>query len=191
MSAKPALAKARSKAKPASKPKAKPKVKPAKAKAGKAAKAPSPEKTLAGLGIRLPEVPVPVANYVPFVRTGKLVFLSGQVPRRADGSFYTGKVGTEVQLQDAYEHARLVGLQLLAVMRMAAGSLDKVKRVVKLLGMVNGGSGFTDHPKVINGCSDLMVEVLGDRGKHARSAVGAGGLPSDCTVEIEAIVELA
>ncbi|HLY66106.1 MAG TPA: RidA family protein [Chloroflexota bacterium] len=182
MTAKPALAKAKSRAKLKAKPKAK--------SAGKA-KPSGAERRLIELGIKLPEVPMPVANYVPFARAGNLVFLSGQVPRRADGSFYTGKVGTDVTIQDAYEHARLVGLQLLAVARQAAGSLDNVKRVVKLLGMVNGGPGFTDHPKVINGCSDLMVEVLGEAGKHARSAVGVGGLPADVTVEVEAIIELA
>jgi len=163
--------------------------KPAKAKPAKA-KPMSPEKRLKELGIVLPQIPTPMANYVPFVRTGKLVFLSGQGPRRADGSLYTGKVGTEVSVQDAYEHARLVGLGLLATLRAAAGSLDKVKRAVKLLGMVNDGPGFTDQPKVINGCSDLLVEVLGERGRHARSAVGMGGLPGNITVEIEAIFEL-
>ena len=187
MKTKPALAKSRSKAKPKAKAAVKPKPK---AKAASASKAASAEKKLTALGITLPNVPVPVANYVPYVRAGKLVFLSGQVPRRADGSLYTGKVGAEIGLQDAYEHARLVGLQLLAVMRLAAGSLDKVKRVVKLLGFVNGAPGFGDQPKVINGCSDQMVEVLGDRGKHARSALGAGGLPLDVTVEIEAVIEL-
>ena len=181
MSAKLALAKSKSKAKPKAKVKAK---SPAKSKLS------GPERRLIELGLKLPEVPMPLANYVPFVRAGKLVFISGQGPRRADGSFYTGKVGTEVTVQDAYEHARITGLGLLAAMRLAAGTLDKVKRVVKLLGMVNAGSAFIDHPKVINGCSDLMVEVLGERGKHARSAVGVSGLPGDFTVEIEAVIEL-
>jgi enamine deaminase RidA (YjgF/YER057c/UK114 family) len=175
MNAKQAAAKAKTKAKSKPKPKTKPS---------------SPEKRLKELGIVLPTVPTPVANYVPYVRTGKLVFLSGQGPRRADGDLYTGKVGTEVTVEDAYEHARLVGLGLLAALRAAAGSLDKVKRAVKLLGMVNGAPGFGDHPKVINGCSDLLVEILGDRGRHARSAVGMGGLPGNMTVEIEAIFEL-
>jgi len=179
MRAKTAPAKAKTKVN--AKPKAKSAAKP---------KAVGPEKRLKELGIALPAVPTPLANYVPYVRTGKLVFVSGQGPRRADGSFYTGKVGTEVTVQDAYEHARLVGIGLLAAVRDAAGSLDKVKRVVKLLGMVNDGPGFTDQPKVINGCSDLMGEVFGDRGKHARSAVGMSGLPSNITVEIEAIFEL-
>jgi len=174
MSKKPVKAKAR----------AKPEAKSAKAEPV------TPEKKLKQLGIVLPKVPTPVANYVPFVRTGKLVYLSGQGPRRADGDLYTGKVGTEVTVQDAYEHARLVGLGLLAALREAAGSLDKVKRAVKLLGMVNGAPTFGDHPKVINGCSDLLVEVLGDRGRHARSAVGMGSLPHNMTVEIEAIFEL-
>ena len=175
------------------KPAAKKKV-PAKAKAPTKAPAKAkpvaPEKRLKQLGIVLPKIPTPVANYVPYVRTGKLVYLSGQGPRRADGDLYTGKVGADVTVDIAYEHARLVGLGLLAALRDAAGSLDKVKRAVKLLGMVNGAPGFGDHPKVINGCSDLLVEVLGERGRHARSAVGMGSLPGNITVEIEAIFEL-
>jgi len=185
MRARTALAKAKAKVK--TKPQAKPKPK---TKAPAKPKPAGPEKRLKELGIVLPAVPTPLANYVPYAQVGKLVFLSGQGPRRADGTFYTGKVGTEVTVQDAYEHARLVGLGLLATLRAAAGSLDKIKRVVKLLGMVNDGPGFTDQPKVINGCSDLMVEVFGERGRHARSAVGMSGLPANITVEIEAIFEL-
>jgi enamine deaminase RidA (YjgF/YER057c/UK114 family) len=151
----------------------------------------SPEQRLRELGITLPTPPTPVANYVPFVRMGTLVFLSGQGPRRDDGSFISGKVGRDVSVEEAYRHARIVGLQLLAVMRVAAGSLDKVARVGKLLGMVNAVPDFTDHPKVINGCSDLFVEVLGEAGRHARSAVGMGSLPAQITVEIECVVELA
>jgi len=151
----------------------------------------SAEKRLKELGIALPETPKPIANYVPFVRTGALVYLSGQGPRRPEGGFYAGKVGADVSVDEAYKHARLVGIGLLATLRDAAGSLDKVTRVVKLLGLVNGAPGFADQPKVINGCSDLLVEVFGDRGRHARSAIGAGGLPGNITVEIEAIVEIA
>ena len=156
-----------------------------------AAKPQSAEKRLKELGIVLPEVPTPVANYVPFVRTGKLVFLSGQGPRRPEGGFHTGKVGSEVSVDDAYKHARLTGIGLLAALRAAAGSLDKVKRIVKVLGMVNANPAFVDHPRVINGCSDLLVEVLGERGRHARSAVGVSGLPGNISVEIELIAELA
>ena len=148
------------------------------------------EAKLASLGITLPTPPKPVANYVPWVRTGSLVFLSGQGPRRPDGSVHTGKVGAAVSIEEAYAHARLTGLQLLALMKDAAGGLDNVARVVKVLGMVNGAPDFNDHPKVINGCSDLFVEVFGDRGRHARSAVGMGSLPNGITVEIEAIIEV-
>ena len=148
------------------------------------------ERRLSELGIVLPEVPKPMANYVPYVRSGALLFLSGQGPRRPEGGFYTGRVGAEVSVEEAYKHARIVGVGLLAAMRDAVGDLDKVVRVVKLLGLVNGGPGFSEAPRVINGCSDLLVEVFGERGRHARSALGAGGLPGDMTVEIEAIVEV-
>jgi len=147
------------------------------------------EARLKSLGITLPPVPTPVANYVPFVITGSLVFLSGQGPRKPEGGMFTGKVGGAVSVEDAYQHARLVGIQLLSALRDAVGDLDRVTRIVKLLGMVNGVPDFKQHPKVINGCSDLLVEVFEAKGKHARSAVGMGSLPDDITVEIEAIVE--
>ena len=127
----------------------------------------------------------PVANYVNAVRTGSLLFLAGKGPRGVKG-----KVGREVTVEQAYQHARAVGLDLLAVMRAELGSLDKVRRVVKLLGMVNAVPEFEDQPKVINGCSDLFVEVFGSRGQHARSAVGMGSLPMGIPVEIESIVEV-
>jgi len=149
------------------------------------------EARLAELGITLPAVPKPMANYVPFVRTGALVFLSGQGPIGPDGTLMTGKVGVEVDTAEAARHARLIGLGLLAAMREAAGGFDKLTRVVKLLGMVNAVPDYGDHPTVINGCSDLMIEVLGERGKHARSAVGMGSLPLGITVEIEAVIEVA
>lgn len=148
------------------------------------------EQRLAQLGIVLPEIPKPMANYVPFVRTGSLVFLSGQGPRKPEGGLHSGKVGADVTVEEAYAHARLVGLQLLAVLRDAAGGLDNVVRMVKVLGMVNGTPDFRQQPQVINGCSDLFVEVLGERGRHARSAVGMGSLPENITVEIEAIAEV-
>jgi enamine deaminase RidA (YjgF/YER057c/UK114 family) len=141
------------------------------------------------LGIVLPPVPVPVANYVPFVVTGNLLFLSGQGPRGADG-FIRGVVGADITVEEAYAHARIVGTQLLAAAKTALGGLDRVSRVVKLLGMVNAVPGFTRHPAVINGCSDLFVQVFGDAGRHARSAVGMGSLPENITVEIEAILEI-
>jgi len=151
----------------------------------------SAEENLKKLGIDLGKVSSPVANYVNAVRTGNLLFLAGKGPRPdASGKRPAGKVGREYTAEQAYQHARTVGLDLLAVMRQELGSLDKVKRVVKVLGMVNAVPEFTDHPKVINGCSDLFVEVLGEAGKHARSAVGMGSLPMGIPVEIECIVEV-
>ena len=150
----------------------------------------SVEARLKSLGIELPKSPSPLANYVPFVITGNLLYLSGQGPREADGTFHTGKVGPEVTIEQAYQDARLTGLNLLAVMQGALGELDRIERVVKLLGMVNGTPDFLEHPQVINGCSDLMVEVFEEKGRHARSAVGMGSLPNNITVEVEAIVEI-
>ena len=148
----------------------------------------SAEARLKELRITLPNVPSPVANYVPFRLAGNLLFLSGQGPRGADGNMLTGKVGSEVTVEEAYNRARLIGLQLLSATRQALGSLDRVDAVLKVLGMVNAVPDFKDQPKVINGCSDLFVEVLGDAGRHARSAVGMGSLPSQISVEIEAIL---
>jgi enamine deaminase RidA (YjgF/YER057c/UK114 family) len=148
------------------------------------------DERLKELGITLPDPPIPVANYVPFARTGNLLFLSGQGPRVGLKEFKTGKVGSEVTAEEAYDHARLVGIQLLAVARQALGDLGRVRRVVKLLGLVNGTPDFEKQPQVINGCSDLFVEVFGEAGRHARSAIGAGSLPGNITVEIEAILEV-
>ena len=150
----------------------------------------SVEARLKSLGIELTSVPAPLANYVSFVITGNLLYLSGQGPREPDGTFHTGKVGQGVTTEQAYQDARLTGLNLLAVMKGALGGLDRVERVVKLLGMVNGTPEFLEHPQVINGCSDLMVEVFEEKGRHARSAVGMGSLPNNITVEIEVIVEI-
>ena len=149
----------------------------------------SAEQKLAELGLTLPQLPKPIGNYVPFKRAGDLIFLSGQGPRRPDGSPITGKVGRDVTVEQAYEHAKLIGLGLLAAAKQAAGDLDKVE-VLKVLGMVNAVPEFKDQPKVINGCSDLFVAVLGDRGRHARSAVGMGSLPNQISVEIEAIMRV-
>ena len=151
----------------------------------------SAEKRLQELKLELGDVSAPIGNYVNAVRTGNLLFLAGKGPRAdADGKRPRGKVGREYTVEQAYQHARTVGLDLLAVMRKELGSLDKVKRVVKVLGMVNAAPEFTEHPKVINGCSDLFVEVFGEAGKHARSAVGMGSLPMGIPVEIECIVEV-
>ena len=152
----------------------------------------SAEKKLKELGLDLGTVSAPVANYVNAVRTGNLLFLAGKGPRAGkDGKRPLGKVGREYSAEQAYEHARGVGLDLLAVMRAELGSLDKVKRVVKVLGMVNSAEGFQEQPKVINGFSDLMVEVFGEAiGKHARSAVGMAELPMGIPVEIEMVLEV-
>jgi len=148
----------------------------------------SAEARLRQLGLVLPNVPSPVANYVPFRLAGDLLFLSGQGPRDDQGKALTGKVGADVTVEEAYRRARAIGLQLLSTTRQALGSLDRVEAVLKVLGMVNAVPEFKDHPKVINGCSDLFVEVFGDAGRHARSAVGMGSLPSQISVEIEAIL---
>ena len=149
----------------------------------------TPEEKLKSLGLVLPKVPTPIANYVPFKLDGRTIYCSGQGPRRPDGTVYVGKVGRDYTVDEAYEHAKLVGLGLLAAAKMAAGDLARVE-VVKLLGMVNGVADFGDQPKVINGCSDLMVAVLGERGRHARSAVGMGSLPGNMSVEIEAVMRI-
>ncbi len=150
----------------------------------------APYQRLASLGIELPPAPPPVANFVTHVIEGNILYLSGQGPREADGFLHTGKVGTEVTAEKAYADARLTGVNLLAVMHDALGDLSRVRRVVKLLGMVNASPEFGDHPQVINGCSDLFNDVFGEAGAHARSAVGFGSLPGNITVEIEAIVAL-
>jgi len=148
----------------------------------------TPEQRLVAMGLTLPAVPTPMANYVPFRWAGTLLFLSGQGPKRPDGSFEVGRLGKDATVEDGYRAARLTGLQLLAVAKSAVGELSRIEAVVKLLGMVNAEPDFADHPKVINGCSDLFVATLGDAGRHARSAVGMGSLPSGIMVEIEAIL---
>src|SRR5512145_2392468 len=153
----------------------------------------SAEARLKERNITLPAQPTPMANYVSAVRTGALLFLSGHGPVRGkEGKpSVTGKVGKELTLEQGYQAAREVGLNLLATTRTTLGSLDKVKRVVKVLGMVNSAPGFGDQPKVINGFSDLMVEVFGEAvGKHARSAVGMAALPVNIPVEIEMVLEV-
>lgn len=142
------------------------------------------------LGLVLPPVPAPIANFVSWRRSGQILYLSGQGPRDASGSVIKGKLGRNYSVDRGYADARQVGLQLLSTIQQAVGSLDHVEGVLKIFGMVNAEPDFHDHPKVINGCSDLLVEVLGDRGRHARSAVGMGSLPNGMSVEIEAIVEI-
>lgn len=145
---------------------------------------------LESLGLQLLPVPRPIGNFRNFVRTGSLVFISGQGPREADGSMHYGKVGRDVAVADAYEHARLTGLNVLSVLADAVGDLGRVAQVVKLLGLVNATDDFANHPDVINGCSDLLTSVFGEIGQHARSAIGVASLPNNITVEIEAIFEI-
>ena len=148
------------------------------------------EDKLSEMGLELPDAPAPMANYIPGYRAGNLVFLSGVGPRDAEGSTLRGKLGQEVTVEEGYQAARLCALNLLANLKGIIGDLDKVKHVVKLLAMVNAAPDFTEQPAVINGCSDLLVEVLGDKGRHARSAVGMGSLPGGMAVEIEMIAEV-
>lgn len=148
------------------------------------------EARLKEMGVKLPQAVKPVANYVPAVRSGNLVFLSGHGPFDEDGSLITGKLGSELTTEQGYEAARRVAIGLLGSLKAEIGDLESVKRVVKLLGLVNCTSDFTAQPKVINGASDFLVEVFGARGKHARSAVGTNALPMNIAVEIEMIVEI-
>ena len=150
----------------------------------------NPEAKLKELGIVLKEPTTPVANYVNAVRTGNLIFLAGKGPRTPEGELITGKLGKDLTVEQGYEASRAVAILQLAVLKAELGDLSKVKRIVKVLGMVNAGPEFTDHPEVINGFSDLMVEVFGEKGKHARAAVGMGSLPRNIAVEIELIVEV-
>lgn len=149
-----------------------------------------PEAKLAALGIELPTAASPVANYVNAVRTGNLLFLAGKGPKDANGEYVKGKVGQDLTIEQGYEAARLTAIAQLAVLKAELGNLNKVKRIVKVTGMVNCTSDFTNQPEVVNGFSDLMVEVFGEKGKHARAAVGMGSLPRNIAVEIEAVVEV-
>ena len=148
------------------------------------------EAKLAEMKLELPTPPAPVANYVRAVRTGNLVFVSGHGPTRDGAYLFQGKVGAERTIEEGYEAAKLVMLNCLSSLKQEIGDLDRVTRVVKLLGMVNCTPDFGDQPKVINGASDLLVALYGEKGRHARSAVGMGSLPSGITVEIEMIVEV-
>jgi enamine deaminase RidA (YjgF/YER057c/UK114 family) len=145
---------------------------------------------LAELGIELPAASTPVANYVNAVTTGNLVFLAGKGPKQTDGTYITGKVGADLTVEEGYAAARLVAINQLAALKAEIGDLGRVTRIVKVLGMVNATPDFAEQPEVINGFSDLMVEVFGERGKHARAAVGMGSLPRNIAVEIEMIVEI-
>jgi enamine deaminase RidA (YjgF/YER057c/UK114 family) len=148
------------------------------------------EDRLLQLGITLPPLPAAMANYVPFTLAGNLLYVSGQGPKTKDEDWVRGQVGKDLTVQQAYEAARLTGIQILAVANGALGSLSRVKRILKVNGFVNSGPEFRDHPAVINGCSDLFVELFGDVGRHARAAIGVSSLPQGIAVEIEAILEV-
>lgn len=158
---------------------------------GTAAAQETPEARLARLGITLPEPDPPVANYVKAVRSGNLLFLSGHSPCGTPKPEHQGKVGAGLTIEQAYAAARETGLCMLATLERELGTLNRVTRIVKVLAMVNAAPNFADHPKVVNGFSDLMVEVFGEQGRHARSSVGMGSLPFDLAVEIEMVVEVA
>ncbi len=149
------------------------------------------EQKLTQLGLELPAPPKPVANYVPVVRTGDLLFLSGVLPSRDGQLIMTGKLGQNLSIDQGMEAARVAVLNGLSIIRQEAGSLDRVKRIVKMVGHIASAPGFTDQPQVLNGASDLLVSLFGDAGRHARVAVGAAELPRQAPVEIELIVELA
>jgi enamine deaminase RidA (YjgF/YER057c/UK114 family) len=150
----------------------------------------TPEERLNQLRIQLPAIPDPIASYVHVVRTGNLLFLAGKGPQQANGSYITGKLGKDLTTDQGYEAARLTGIIQLAVIKKEIGDLRKVKRIVKVNGYVNSDSSYTDHPKVINGFSDLMIAVFGDKGKHARTSLGVAALPMNMAVEIELVVEV-
>ena len=150
----------------------------------------TPEQKLAALGLTLPSVPAAIANYVPAVRSGNLVFLAGQLARGTDGKFLAGKVGRELSEAQGADVARTCALQLIAVLKAEVGDLARVKRIVKVTGFVNCTDEFTAQPKVINGASDLFVAVFGEKGRHARAAVGVSSLPAGAPVEIELVAEL-
>jgi len=148
------------------------------------------EQRVVDLGLELPGAPAPGGTYSPVLVTGNTAYVSGHGPVRLSGGMITGRVGDDLSEEEGIEAARTVGLTMLATIRAQLGSLDRVKRIVKVLGMVNASADFQNHPKVINGFSDLMVEIWGDNGRAARSAVGMGSLPGNIAVEIEAILEL-
>lgn len=149
------------------------------------------ESLLSELGLALPAAPLPAANYVPVVQTGNLLFVSGQISRSPDGEEIAGKLGLDLSIEDGQRAARICALNILAQVKAAVGDLDRVTRIVRLNGFVNSTPDFTDHPKVINGASDLMGQVLGEKGKHSRCALGVAGLPFGVAVEIDAVVEVA
>lgn len=149
------------------------------------------ESLLSELGLALPAAPLPAANYVPVVQTGNLLFVSGQISRSPDGEEIAGKLGVDLTIEEGQRAARICALNILAQVKATVGDLDRITRIVRLNGFVNSAPDFTDHPKVINGASDLMGQVLGEKGKHSRCALGVAGLPFGVAVEIDAVVEVA
>ena len=149
------------------------------------------ENRLEKLGVVLPEPVAPAANYVPFVQQGNQLWISGQLPMDSDGIKFVGKCGEDCTTDEGYQAAKLCAINLLAQIKSAVGELDRIERIIKLVGFVNSTPEFTEQPKVINGASDLIAEVLGESGKHARSAVGVAVLPFNATVEVEAVVGLS
>ena len=150
------------------------------------------ENNLSNLGITLPESPAAVANYVPVVRTGNLIYLSGVGPaKKSDGSEFKGKLGSDLNVEEGYDAARHTAINIIARLKGYLGDLDRVDQIVKVLSMVNSDPDFVDPPAVTNGCSDLLVEVFGEKGKHARSAVGVATLPGGMPIEIEVIVQIS
>ncbi|HJY12753.1 MAG TPA: RidA family protein [Flavobacterium sp.] len=150
----------------------------------------TPEQKLYQLGIQLPKVPEALGSYTDFVKVGNLVFLSGRGPLKADGKYITGKVGDNLSTEEGFQAARLTAVNQLAVLKQAFGSLDKIKRIVKVNGYVNTANSFTEQSKVINGFSDLLIELFGEQGRHARTSVGVFTLPQNMAVEVEMIVEM-
>ena len=150
----------------------------------------NPEAKLDSMGIVLPQPAVPVANFVNTVQVGNLLFLSGNGPKKLDGKFITGKVGSDLTIEEGYEAARLTGINQIGVLKSTLGDLSRVKRIIRVTGMVNATSDFKQHPAVVNGFSDLMVAVFGEKGKHTRAAVGMASLPFNIAVEIDLIVEI-
>ena len=148
------------------------------------------EKKIKSLGLSLPEPKDPVGSYVASKVVGNLLFISGKGPLKNDGNYIKGKLGYDLTIEQGYEAARITAINLISTVKASVGDLKKVKRVLKVTGMVNAAPNFTDHPKVVNGCSDLIVKVFGDRGKHTRAAVGMGSLPSNIAVEIDMILEV-
>lgn len=155
-----------------------------------ASAAATPEARLADLGIELPQPSASIANYVGATRIGNTVYLSGHIPKRADGSVLKGKLGANLTTEEGYKAARLSAIGLLATLKNEIGSLSRVKRILKVFGMVNATGDFTEHSNVINGCSDLLVDVFGEKGRHARAASGFSSLPLGSAVEVEMIVEI-